>query len=348
MSTDKLHTAGSRRTVSVIGAGPAGLSAAAALSALDFEVHLFDKEKHAGGKLNEYHQLFPGRDSSSGVMEELIASAENRNVIKHLGSEVSSIERHNGGWTVQHGKGQTIQSDAVIVANGFDFFDARLKEEFGYGIYSTVITSVELEHKLTTGKETLFHKGSEPAAIAFVHCVGSRDEQVGVSYCSRLCCITGIKQAIEMKELFPGTKIYNFYIDMRAFGTGYEELYRKAQEQYGVRFIRGRVSEASEDAEGRIRLKAEDTLMSRPLKVSVDWLVLLVGMTPACSPVKQRNDTRSFMESDQPLTGNKVTGMPGIFAAGCCTGPMSIPESVASGRSAAFQVLDHLNKKAIE
>jgi len=341
MNPDK-QSVGKRNTVAVIGAGPAGLSAASALAALDFEVHLFEKESREGGKLNQYHQLFPARESASEVMGELLISVDKENIIRHLGLGVNSIKPSDGGWAVHHGDGEPIRSDAVIVATGFDFFDARLKEEFGYGIYSRVITSVDLEKKLNEGRETLLHKGTDPAAIAFVHCVGSRDEQVGVSYCSRLCCITGIKQAIEMKELFPETKVYNFYIDMRAFGTGYEELYRKAQEQYGVRFIRGRVSEASEDAECRIRLKAEDTLMSRPLKVSVDWLVLLVGMRPGCSPVQT---DQSFLGSDNPLTGNALPGMPGVYSAGCCSGPMSIPESVASGRSAAFQVIDHLNSK---
>lgn len=345
MSQDNQEKSGKRGTVSVIGAGPAGLSAAAALASLDFEVHLFDKETREGGKLNEYHQLFPARESSAEILDKISSGIENQNIVKHLGQEVRSVEKKNGAWVVHHGSSEFLDSDAVIVASGFEFFDARLKEEFGYGIYPRVITSADLEHKMNEGPGSLLIKGNKPEAIAFVHCVGSRDEQVGVSYCSRLCCITGIKQAIEMRELFPEAKVYNFYIDMRAFGNGYEELYRKAQEEYGVRFIRGRVSEASEDTEGRIRLKAEDTLMSRPLKVSVDWLVLLIGMTPGCSPVKKEDGARVFLDSRDPLTGTAVTGMPGVFSAGCCAGPMSIPESVASGRSAAFQVVEHLNKK---
>jgi heterodisulfide reductase subunit A len=132
---------------------------------------------------------------------------------------------------------------------------------------------------------------------------------------------------------------------MRAFGKGFEELYREAQEVHGVRFIRGRVSEASEDQDQRIRVKAEDTLMARPLKLTVDWLILLIGMTPSCTSIHQDHphETRSFIELVNPLINNSVPGMPGVFAAGSCTGPMNIPESVASGRAAALQVIDYLS-----
>ncbi len=333
--------------VAVVGCGPAGMAAVGALAAMNIGVDWYEKEARVGGKLNNYHQLFPERLPANEAIEQLEKGTHYDNINRYLGKTITSIGINSGRISLKNKDQQIGESDAVILATGFDFFDAHLKEEFGYGIYKHVITSADLEAMLSKGGKPLIVNGSEPATIAFVHCVGSRDEQVGVSYCSRLCCITGIKQAIEIREEYPGTRVYNFYIDMRAFGMGYEELYREAQEKHGVRFIRGRVSEASEDAQGRIRVKAEDTLMSRPIKLTVDWLVLLIGMSPSCSAVLTGNRVgeKTFAHAENPLTGSSVKGQPGVFLAGCCAGPMSIPESVASGRSAAVQAAEYLNKR---
>ena len=106
--------------------------------------------------------------------------------------------------------------------------------------------------------------GSRPRRIAFLHCVGSRDEKVCQQHCSKVCCITGVKQAMEMKQLFPEADVFNFYMDIRMFGPGYEEMYREAQQKYNIHFLRGRISEASPTIDGRVQIKAEDTLTGRP------------------------------------------------------------------------------------
>jgi heterodisulfide reductase subunit A len=333
--------------VAVVGGGPAGMAAVGALATMNIGVDWYEKEDRVGGKLNNYHQLFPDRVPVSEAYGQLVKGTHYDNIDRHLGKAITSIGV-NAGRIRLNGKDNKIgEADAVILATGFDFFDARLKEEFGYGIYKHVITSADLETLFAGGDKSLNVNGSGPGSVAFVHCVGSRDEQVGVRYCSRLCCITGIKQAIEIRGEYPETRVYNFYIDMRAFGTGYEELYREAQEKHGVRFIRGRVSEASEDIQGRIRLKAEDTLMAKPIKLTVDWLVLLIGMSPSCSAVLSGNGEgeKSFANAENPFTGSAAKGQPGVFLAGCCAGPMSIPESVASGRSAAVQAAEYLNTR---
>ena len=120
--------------------------------------------------------------------------------------------------------------------------------------------------------------GTAPRRIAFLHCVGSRDEKVCQHHCSKVCCITGVKQAMELKEMFPAADVFNFYMDIRMFGPGYEEMYRDAQQRLNIHFVRGRISEASPTLDGRVQIKAEDTLTGRPLKMSVDMLVLIVGM----------------------------------------------------------------------
>jgi len=341
---------GKKYRVAVIGAGPAGASASVSLAAMGIEVDWYDKENRPGGKLNDYHQLFPNRELAETILADFNGQTEAIQIKKHFGTAVDRVENDHQQVILFSEEKIVGGADVVIIATGFDFFDARLKEEFGYGLYEHVITSPDLEKKLRTGKESLNTNGAEPKTIGFVHCVGSRDQQVGVPYCSRLCCITGIKQAIEIRELFPTCEVVNFYIDIRAFGSGYEELFREAQEKYQVRFIRGRVSEASENQQNRIVLKAEDTLMARPLKLTVDWLVLLVGMVPSCTQVGLEPDTgqdpvTGFLKPANPLTGSGLSGQPGVFAAGACSGPMSIPESVNSGRSAAMEVWQYLKTR---
>lgn len=335
--------------IAVIGAGPAGASAAIAAAAMGLEVDWFDKENRPGGKLNDYHQLFPDRESASKILADFDGRTSFIEIKKHFGTSVTRIETAGNNQILLSDNKIVGSADAVILATGFDFFDARIKEEFGYGIYQHVITSPDLEKILKNNPGELKKTGADPSSIAFVHCVGSRDHQVGIHYCSRLCCITGIKQAIEIRELFPACRVVNFYIDIRAFGTGYEELYKEAQEKYKVQFIRGRVSEASENQQQRIVLKAEDTLMARPMKLTVDWLVLLVGMVPSCKQVKTDNyqcfdESTGFYRLENPLTGHGI-GNPGIFTAGTCCGPMSIPEAIASGRSAAMEAWQYLKSK---
>lgn len=341
---------GKKFRIAVIGAGPAGAAAAIAAAASGIDVDWYDKENRPGGKLNDYHQLFPDRTSAEKILAGFDGSTGSYEINKHFGKTVERIETNQEQFALLSDNEVIGKADSVIVATGFDFFDARLKEEFGYGMYRHVITSPDLERMLKSNPAGLRKQGAEPGSIVLVHCVGSRDQQIGINYCSRLCCITGIKQAIELKELFPSCRVVSFYIDIRAFGNGYEELYREAQEKHKVQFIRGRISEASENQQFRIVLKAEDTLMARPLKLTVDWLVLLVGMVPSCTQVKIDQDSctdpdTGFYHPADAFTGNRVGEGSGIFTAGACSGPMSIPESIASGRSAAMEAWNYLKNR---
>jgi len=142
----------------------------------------------------------------------------------------------------------------------------------------------------TADLELMFRKdelklanGKTPEKIGLVHCVGSRDEKVGNRYCSKLCCITAVKQAIEIKERIKGVRVFCFYMDMRMGGALYEEIYREAQEKYGINFIRGKVSEVGVTIDNNLVVKVEDTLAGRPLKMELDMLVLMAGMESAIS-----------------------------------------------------------------
>ena len=181
-------------------------------------------------------------------------------------------------------------------------------------------------------------------AIGFVHCVGSRDEKARNPQCSKVCCITAIKQAIELKEKFPHAEIYCFYMDLRLFGKKFEDFYTKAQKDHGIHFIRGRVSEVSENIEGRVIVKAEDTLAGKPIKVTLDLLVLMSGMvcnpdsTKAAGMMSLPLDSDGFLKSSDNVFNITSSPKQGIFYAGACTGPKTVPETLAEARSAVLDI----------
>ena len=186
--------------------------------------------------------------------------------------------------------------------------------------------------------------GRIPKTVAFLHCVGSRDEKVNQRHCSRVCCITGVKQAIEIKQEYPDTEVYSFYMDMRMFGPGYEELYRQAQQEFNIHFVRGRISEASQTIDRRIQIKAEDTLIGLPLKMTVDMLVLIVGMKAGESNLRwsrcQGVDLypSSFVKPKDLFTRGVDSDSKHIFYAGTVTAPKNIGESIDEGIAAAHHV----------
>jgi len=154
-----------------------------------------------------------------------------------------------------------------------------------------------------------------------------------------------------VKELYPDCEVMNFYMDLRMFGLGYEELYQEAQEKFGINFIRGRVSEAAPTFDGAIQVKAEDTLLGRPLKVKVDWLILLVGMEPdkmtaqLADSLGVETGSSGFFEGENKFLKPGCSKVEGVFIAGACTGPSSIPDAVNQGRAAAVSVLEYLSGK---
>ena len=246
--------------------------------------------------------------------------------------------------------GEELKCDAVVIATGFTLFDARIKEEYGYGIYDNVVTSADLEQMFNKG-EVRLTSGEAPRRIAILHCVGSRDEKVCQRHCSKVCCVTGVKQAIELKKLFPAADVFNFYMDIRMFGPGYEEMYREAQMNYNIHFVRGRISEVSPTINNRLQIKAEDTLTGRPLKLGVDMLVLLVGMRSndmnatleAESGLKCQPS--GFMQPKDSFAGNVESNVEGIFYAGAVTAPKNVGESINEGTAAAMAAAEWLAKR---
>lgn len=328
----------------IIGGGAAGMQTALRLSDEGAHPVIVEKESELGGKLRGWHRLFPTLTPASEVLSELKSRVAQREIEVMTSAEVAALTPRS----VTLADGRRLECDAVAVCSGFDLFDARIKEEYGYGIYDNVFTSVDIERMLEEGRVARTD-GSRPRRIAFLHCVGSRDEKVCQAHCSRVCCITGVKQAMEMKELFPEADVFNFYMDIRMFGPGYEEMYREAQQKYNIHFVRGRISEAAPTIDGRVQIKAEDTLTGRPLRMSVDMLVLLVGMragdtNPAYEAAGLRRAESGFMAPRDLFLGNVRSGVDGIFYAGAVTAPKNIGETLNEGAAAADAVMDYLKK----
>ncbi len=338
------------KNIAIIGAGIAGVEAASTLADMGYSLYLIEKEKTIGGNIKNWNHLFPTNRDASELREYLQEKIKHPKINVFIETEIKDFKKENGKLIITTNKHITLEVSALLITTGFQPFDASRKEEYGYGVYENVITSVDLEQIFKDGK-TLFPDGKTPSRIAFVHCVGSRDAKSGNTYCSKVCCITGIKQAIEMNKLYPQTEMYSFYMDLRMHGLEYERYYKSAQENYNTQFIRGRVSEVSENKDKSIQLKAEDTLSGLPLKMKVDLLVLLVGMEAQsstqilCKKMKlESTPERFFQPKDRHLEIN-LTQEEGIFLAGTCIAPMTIDETIQNSRSAALEIDRYLHSK---
>ncbi|MCR5352040.1 MAG: FAD-dependent oxidoreductase [Bacteroidales bacterium] len=333
--------------IAVIGAGIAGLEAARQLADLGYKPVLIEKEPAVGGHVAQWNRLFPDMSPAAEIIDEL--KARTARIPIRLKTEIASIIRLKDGFNLLLSNGNNLLCEAILFATGFRLFEAAKKEEYGYGIYERVITNRDLEAWFNTRQDARIDR---PKAVGFVHCVGSRDIKAGNTQCSKVCCITAIKQAIEIKEEFPDAEVYCFYMDLRLFGKKYEDFYIRAQRDYGIHFIRGRVSEVGEAIDGRVIVKAEDTLNGKPVKVTLDLLVLMAGIV--CNPDAQRFarevgvaiDEDGFLKSRDNLTSLTESARPGIFYAGACTGAKTVPETLAEARSAALSIHHYFNKRS--
>ena len=329
------------KRVIIIGGGIAGMRSALRLAEAGLHPVLIERDAELGGKVRTWHALFPDFTQAAGVLDELRTAVARRGIEVHTGCTVRRFDARSA----ELADGSRLEGDAAILASGFTLFDARIKEEYGYGLYEQVCTSADIERMLNEGGLP-----AAPRRIAFLHCVGSRDEKVCQQHCSRVCCITGVKQAMELKQRFPEADIFNFYMDIRMFGPGYEEMYREAQQKCNVHFVRGRISEAAPTLDGRIQIKAEDTLTGRPLRMSVDMLILLVGMRAnndsaalAESAGLQRSPS-GFMAPRDHFLHNVESNVEGIFYAGTVTAPKNIGETLNEAIAAADAAADYLNE----
>lgn len=254
---------------------------------------------------------------------------------------------------------EEIDVGAVILATGFKPSDPKSIPEYGYGRFKDVLTGLEFERMNSasgpTGGKILLANTKEPKQVGIIHCVGSRDERHN-KYCSRVCCMYALKFAHLIKEK-TGAEVYNFYIDMRCFGKGYEEFYHRLLEE-GVRFIRGRAASVTdfplnEKEVGKLVIRVEDTLVGQVRRIPVDMVVLATGLSPADDAAQLARTFHiscgnGFFMERHPKLAPVSTATDGIFIAGACQGPKDIPDTVAQASAAASLVQSLMAKGEIE
>jgi len=247
---------------------------------------------------------------------------------------------------------------AIIVATGFEEYKPSNKGEYGYGLYSNVITQLQLARLLdvdgpTSGKLLRPSDGKEPKVIMMIQCVGSRDEKTNI-YCSSVCCMYTLKHAQIIKEtVLPGADINICYTDIRTTGKGFEEYYKQTRD-LGVGFIRGKPSLILEDPKTKnLFVSVEDTLLGEPLMFEVDLVVLSCAMIPSegakqlAQKLHIEIDQNGFFKEVHPKLRPVETNVRGIYICGCAQGPKDIPDAIVQAKAAASCVDGELRKGKI-
>ncbi len=243
---------------------------------------------------------------------------------------------------------------AIIVASGFAQFDHSFYGEYGYGNYKNVITGMHFERMVnasgpTGGKVIRPSDGKEAKEVVFIQCVGSRDEQKGVPYCSRLCCMYTAKHALLLKEHNPESQAYIFYIDIRAAGKNYEEFVKRVQGEYGAMYLRGRVSRVFEK-DGMLIVRGADTLSGAQIEIKADLVVLATGLVAqADAPqvarmLKIPYDKNNLFTEAHPKLAPVETITTGVFLTGACQAPKDVPDTVATASAASVKAVGLLIK----
>ena len=245
---------------------------------------------------------------------------------------------------------------AIVVATGFNPIKLDAYEEYGYSQSKDVITSLELERLMNAAGPnggTLLRPSDKthPHTIVFVQCVGSRcDDNRGKSYCSKICCMYTAKHAMLIREKYPDTEVYVFYIDVRTPGKNFDEFYRRAVEEYGVHYIKGMVGKVFPEADGTLTVRASDLLNGKQLKISADLVVLAAAIEadktarPLATLLTASMDTNDFFTEAHPKLRPVESPTAGIFLSGACQGPKDIPETVSQAGAAAAKVIGLLAK----
>jgi len=324
----------------VIGGGISGMSAAISLAHQGFSVHLVEKKDVLGGKLNELHKLCPVNKQSSEVVEEFIQAVKsNPKITLHTSSTVRNVDGFIGNFKVtlgQKGKEKAIDVGTVILATGAEVLEPKGK--YCYGEDPNVITQFELERGMKEGKL------KKPKNVVMIQCVGAReDKEGGRNYCSRICCATAVKNALEIKELYPDSEVTVLYRDMQTYGKDFEEYYQKAREQF-VQFIRFDAENPPEviiKSKGEYSVRVEDILINDTVDLDADLIVLSTPLVQTEEAKELSKMLKVPLGADGFFLEAHVKLRPvdfateGIFVCGTAHSPKTISESIAQAYAAA-------------
>jgi heterodisulfide reductase subunit A len=339
-------------TVLVVGAGPAGLSAAAAVSAAGKKAVLVEKEDVLGGApiLSQYAKLVPSGEWAKDAIGRMISRVESdSNVTVHKGTKVTQLTGEAGNFSASLGNGQSVNAGSIVLATGFTHFDSINKPEWGFGTFPDVLTTSQMEAMVGTGKVTCPSDGRVPERVAILLCVGSRDRQIGREWCSKICCTVSANLAMEIKELSPETDVFIYYMDIRTFGLYEDKFYWKSQEEFKVKYVKARIAEVTASGDGRLLVKGEDTLVKRPIVIPFDIVVHAIGMDPnEDNPELAKTfgvglEKHGFIDRAEHYTNTCGTTRKGVYSCGAAYGPETIDDSISQGAAAAMRAVADLN-----
>ena len=299
-------------TVAILGGGPGGLRAAHGLAEIGGKVLLIEQRDFLGGApiAENYAGLTPHGEPARPQIERMVeAVTAHPDVDVRLGTVMTAAAGEPGAFTLTlrgpDGE-QQAECGAIIIATGFSHFDpGRETQMYGYYEFPDVVTLSDLEGMLSDHHVVRPSNGQPPERVCFIQCVGSRDRHIGNEYCSKVCCGVASKEAIEIRQLLPDSKVYIFYIDMRMYGYWENEIYWPAQEKHHVQYVKGIISEVLAKGD-QLLVRGEDTTMGRPMELQMDLVVLSVGMEPRRVPGRCRGCSASSRTSTASSTRSRV------------------------------------------
>lgn len=353
----------------VIGGGIAGLQAALDIADAGYPVVLVERSDHLGGRMAELSTLYVNMAAPNTLQEKIeqvtnhpniqvLTNARVMEVGGYVGNFVVKIEQ-TAGATVPY----TFDIGAMVVATGYDLYNQQALGEYGGGRYPDVIDGLQFEAMLrpdgpTNGQIRRPSDGKVPREIVWIQCAGSRDPELHMSYCSKVCCMYVAKQSINFKKQVPDGQATVFYIDIRSQGKNYEEYVQQAMEDYDVMYIRGKASKVFQEPSangsgphGKVIVWGVDTLASLPVEIEADLVVLATATVPRSDSVelgqllRVGTDEHGFFSEAHPKLRPVESLTAGVFLAGACQFPKDIPETVAQASGAAAKVLSLFSQR---
>jgi len=353
----------------VIGGGIAGMTAALELADAGYTVYLVERNDHLGGNLARVDLTAPYLYSARDLLTERITRINaNKNIHLFLQSKVTTLTGYVGNFRAviksagtDSGKKDNLEKEVeignVVVCTGYKEFDASRIVHYGYGKLPNVITSFEFEKMLRAGKIKT-REGKTPRYVAIIHCVGSRSQEFH-TYCSRVCCMTALKYAHEIKSALPECYVSDVYIDMHAFGKGHEDFYRSssAAKTLFLMYEKGDrpvIHKAGPKDDCEMLIEVNEKLSGEVIEIPADIVILMVGMEAredsyeVARIVNISQDKDGWFIESHPKLEPVATTTDGVFIAGTCVAPKDIPDTVAQARAAAARILARIAKEKIE
>jgi heterodisulfide reductase subunit A len=347
----------------VIGGGVAGIQAALDVADAGYPVVLVEKTDRLGGRMAELSGLYLNFDAVPELLQQkidavtshpniqVLANAQVAEVGGYVGNFVVKVDQRASESTIPY----TFDIGAIVVATGYNLYDKAHLGEYGGGRHPDVIDGLQFEEMLrsngsTGGQVRRPSDGQVPKEVVWVQCAGSRDPELHLPYCSKVCCMYVAKQSMAYKQRVPDGQATVFYIDIRTQGKGYEEFAQQAMEEYDVLYVRGKVSKVFQQ-NGRVVVWGVDTLTSLPIEVEADLVVLATATVPRADAqeLSQRlrvaTDEHGFFNEAHPKLRPVESLTAGVFLAGAAQFPKDIPETVAQASGAASKVLSLFSQR---